>query len=259
MGANCQKKVDSDRRFISTLSWPYTSFFYELFGHMLSATTRRITVFDTTSVTVASLLPRSFLYHCEATISIFLLLLSLRLESHVVHYLKHLKYILLSSKFANLIVLVIIHGMGNQQASTMHEPQHSTDSRLMAPSTYATSQQLQGKSLIKRSRSIRSKDGGVVVDTSRFLPKGLHGGHGGLHMPTKPYADGYVSPDWGWYINTTPPTPEMYHSSSKVYLKKPSTYPAPPATTRRGPSALDSPAFSKGGKGGATHWPSVPI
>ena len=40
----------------------------------------------------------------------------------------------------------------------------------------------------------------------------------GLMMPTRPYGgvepvgNGVDSPQWGWYINTTPPTPEMYHS-----------------------------------------------
>ena len=45
---------------------------------------------------------------------------------------------------------------------------------------------------------------------------------GGLIKPTRPYGgnpnaahhhgSGVESPQWGWYINTTPPTPEMYHT-----------------------------------------------
>jgi len=53
----------------------------------------------------------------------------------------------------------------------------------------------------------------------RHLPKGLDRAHDGIAIPTRPCnshtsttSEGEASPQWGWYINTTPPTPEMYHS-----------------------------------------------
>lgn len=56
-------------------------------------------------------------------------------------------------------------------------------------------------------------------------------GNNGLIVPTRPYGSHHhqsnkctenqsttngseMSPQWGWYINTTPPTPELYHSRS---------------------------------------------
>jgi len=55
----------------------------------------------------------------------------------------------------------------------------------------------------------------------RYLPKGLDRAHNGIIMPTRPYGSnsattsgGEASPQWGWYINMTPPTPEMYQCRS---------------------------------------------
>jgi hypothetical protein len=49
----------------------------------------------------------------------------------------------------------------------------------------------------------------------RYIPKI---GGAAINMPSFSHSGGsspgYVSPEWGWYINTTPPTPEMYHSQS---------------------------------------------
>lgn len=148
--------------------------------------------------------------------------------------------------------------MGNHQTSTLHDTQHSSNTRLVTASSIIPTLPMPVKAAIKRTSNPRN-DSAMTTDTSRFLPNGLQGGHGGLLIPTKPYGDGYVSPDWGWYINTTPPTPEIYHASSKQYLKKPTSYSTQQEVTRRGPSALDSPAFSKGHKGGTAHWPGVPI
>jgi hypothetical protein len=54
----------------------------------------------------------------------------------------------------------------------------------------------------------------------------------GLNMPSRPYGYGggpssqantaisnagsEMSPQWGWYINTTPPSSEMYHGGSRL-------------------------------------------
>ncbi|KAL3912480.1 MAG: hypothetical protein SGILL_006866 [Bacillariaceae sp.] len=52
-------------------------------------------------------------------------------------------------------------------------------------------------------------------DPKRYIPKM---GGASINMPSFSHgggaSPGYVSPEWGWYINTTPPTPEMYHSQS---------------------------------------------
>jgi len=117
------------------------------------------------------------------------------------------------------------------------------------------------KSAMKRSRSIRTNASTTIdKDVSRCIPKGLHGGHGGLLIPTKPHDSGKlyshdsgpkpaVSPEWGWYINTTPPTPEMYQPKP---VKKISY-------TGARPSPLTNPAFSNGPGKGAMGWPSIPL
>jgi hypothetical protein len=118
------------------------------------------------------------------------------------------------------------------------------------------------KSAMRRSSSV-SEDVSQG-NTKRYLPKGLGGDHSGLVMPTKPGdiaagapthgPGGYHSPEWGWYINTTPPTPEMYHSHyastrGKMPTSQPNTvFPA------SGP-----PAFSAQKTAGMQHWPSVPL
>mmetsp|Transcript_16975 Transcript_16975/g.28827 ORF Transcript_16975/g.28827 Transcript_16975/m.28827 type:complete len:285 (-) Transcript_16975:1497-2351(-) len=121
------------------------------------------------------------------------------------------------------------------------------------------------KSAMKRSRSIRTSACSSVNDSdvSRCIPKGLDSGHGGLVMPTKPYGHDvntrhaehrgtdHVSPEWGWYISTTPPTPEMYHKQSKP-VKKISYQGSKPST-------LTNPAFSNGAGKGAMGWPSIPL
>ncbi|KAG7346791.1 hypothetical protein IV203_005860 [Nitzschia inconspicua] len=63
-------------------------------------------------------------------------------------------------------------------------------------------------------------------NSKRFIPKmkgagmimpSLSGGNAG---GSPALSNGYVSPEWGWYINTTPPTPEMYHNSSSFSASK---------------------------------------
>ena len=148
--------------------------------------------------------------------------------------------------------------MGNQQTSATHEPQHNVTSSLVAVQPI--------KSSVKRSRSMRKVNGSLSMPAGndpslRFIPKGLSAGHGGIIYPTHPNAQskttpGYVSPDgWGWYITTTPPTPDMYHHSSK-HTKKNTIH--NPATSRR-PTALTNPAFKTGSQKTAVGWPSVPL
>lgn len=148
-------------------------------------------------------------------------------------------------------------GMGNQQTSVTHEPQHT------ATSSFPAVQPI--KSAVKRSRSMRTVNGSLNVNGNdpslRFLPKGLSAGHGGIIYPTHPNAQskptaGYVSPEgWGWYITTTPPTPDMYYHSSKLPKKSVAQNTAAP----RRPTTLTNPAFKTGGNKTAVGWPSVPL
>jgi hypothetical protein len=64
-------------------------------------------------------------------------------------------------------------------------------------------------------------------ETTRYLPKGINRSNNGNVMPPRPYGSGgpstvggIESPQWGWYINTTPPTPDRYHSGSRSLHKK---------------------------------------
>ena len=61
---------------------------------------------------------------------------------------------------------------------------------------------------------------------TRYLPRGLDKAHNGIIVPRRPYGvdqnyapsmephqsdvDG-PSPQWGWFMRTTPPTPPMFH------------------------------------------------
>lgn len=91
------------------------------------------------------------------------------------------------------------------------------------------------KSAMRKSRSIREvsdrlvqNDGNnsINMGRSRYIPNmNPRIAGNGFILPTRPYGghssvDGKapgpnsadMSPQWGWYINTTPPTPELYHS-----------------------------------------------
>jgi len=119
--------------------------------------------------------------------------------------------------------------MGNEQSASHHHGSSpyasATTSRTQKPT----------KSAIRSSRSVRQEPDELPScqeststtlsssSSSRYIPN-MKGN--GLILPTKPYgksqsADNQVagntngsemSPQWGWYINTTPPTPELYHS-----------------------------------------------
>jgi hypothetical protein len=115
------------------------------------------------------------------------------------------------SYLANILLLISLSlTMGNAQ-SVRHDPSpyHSA---------VATSAPKHIKPAIRRSTSVRSEaDGmGPAQDKTRYIPKMNQ-----TENPTRPYiansvaTGGIESPQWGWYINTTPPTPDMYHSHTK--------------------------------------------
>jgi len=95
--------------------------------------------------------------------------------------------------------------MGNQQSL-----RHHANTRDGGPADRST---------VKRSRSIRSHlENNTRPPEKSFLPKGIEQQHHGIVMPSRPYgadasnSGGVDSPLWGWYVRTTPPTPEMYYS-----------------------------------------------
>lgn len=146
--------------------------------------------------------------------------------------------------------------MGNQQSTTLFEPR-----KLPNSSTAANAKPII-KSAMRRSSSV-SEDVSQG-NSKRYLPKGLGGDHRGLVMPTKPGdippgapthgPGGYHSPEWGWYINTTPPTPEMFHSQYSSTRGK--TLASQPNTVL---PASGPPAFTTQNTAGMQHWPSVPL
>lgn len=162
-------------------------------------------------------------------------------------------------------ILFSIVIMGNEQSTRAFEPK-----KVSTISSNADAKPI--KSAMRRTSSV-SEDASSLESNNgkRYLPKGLGGGHSGLVMPTKPGdmaaggpagGVGYHSPEWGWYINTTPPTPEMYHSqysstrgklpSSKDGVQAPGQSCGVPMT---GPPA----AFTAPAKTAAMGWPSVPL
>jgi len=137
--------------------------------------------------------------------------------------------------------------MGNEQIASHHH--HDP----YASSTVITSRKLKPtKSVIKQSRSSEggsssscqepstntvplsssaAASASSSISSSRYIPNmNPRKGNNGLIVPTRPYGSHHhqskctenqsntngseMSPQWGWYINTTPPTPELYHSRS---------------------------------------------
>eukprot|EP00978_Attheya_sp_CCMP212_P020972 scaffold60718_cov59-Attheya_sp.AAC.4 len=159
------------------------------------------------------------------------------------------------------------------------------------------------KSAIRRSCSFES--GGTSASkksgtkelhaTSSCIPSGMHRQNGGLIMPTRPGGvpgvqyNGKVSPQWGWYISTTPPSPEKFYARPGKKAKKVMQQPinelspladesqnimhisemkvkdsgAPLKEISQRNAVQHPPVFKKGMKGlsdnGIMGWPSVPL
>jgi hypothetical protein len=127
-----------------------------------------------------------------------------------------------------------------------------------------------------RSRSVHASANGLEStqdEGPRYLPKGLNRSHNGVIMPTRPSgaggtsaAGGIESPQWGWYINinTTPPTPDMYHSGSRALQKKQdssakaSESPSSAAATSHQPNRIFQDLQEKR-QGAYMGWSSVPL
>ena len=114
----------------------------------------------------------------------------------------------------------------------------------------------------------------------QFIPSGITGSGGGIIMPSGGgfkatpggNGNGYVSPQWGWYISTTPPTPEKYSDSNLVrksikekknnFDHQYATIDEESVTPPKSHAHPNIPVFTKGLKGtGRTHmeWPSIPL
>ena len=151
-------------------------------------------------------------------------------------------------------------------------------------SSVTTNSQRPMKSSMRKPRAIRNEshkvfnqDRNAADGTSRYIPNMNPRTTGnGLIMPTRPFGrqismdkkilgsnGSEMSPQWGWYINTTPPTPEMYHSRSSPNILPPSVAPAKHQLVRTAPSRpnevfqnLQNSTKSNRGMGG---WTSIPI
>jgi hypothetical protein len=116
--------------------------------------------------------------------------------------------------------------MGNEQSVGALEP-------LSSCSHSGAVQPKPVKSAFRQSRSVRSdaavsNNHGTSQDVNasgrpRYLPKMSvrNEKNGGIIMPTRPFGDnpagnGVESPQWGWYTNITPPTPDYSHPSSRI-------------------------------------------
>ena len=175
--------------------------------------------------------------------------------------------------------------MGNDQSVRHEPPSRVTDSPIAMTKPI--------KSAMTRSTSIRSHSlvGGSAAGPEeserkiRYLPSGLDKAHhGSLRMPTRPDshgssvgapgagAGGIESPQWGWYINTTPPTPEMFHSRSSLNKHSGGSDQSSTTSTTSGTSSsydASNPATRgpnrvfQGLKAGSNRppvgWPSVPL
>jgi hypothetical protein len=114
--------------------------------------------------------------------------------------------------------------MGNEQ-SLLHEPPATP----LASTTMGPPVSKPVRSALRRSKSVQSENTNMLdnnsKDRTRYIPQ-MNQSKNGLIMPTRPYSsdpsgNGVESPQWGWYTNLTPPSPEMYQSHpSKTSSKK---------------------------------------
>lgn len=157
--------------------------------------------------------------------------------------------------------------MGNEQSSTIHEP--------LPPSEQPA------RPALVRSRSIRSDANALVKSQqleNKYLPRPnkTHVKHHSMPFPSahnpEPYSSGtnggYDSPQWGWYINTTPPSPEMFYSARSMKASRKTTDSTSETSETSRESALSTgnsmpnPVFQclqDKHKATPTGWPSVPL
>jgi hypothetical protein len=138
----------------------------------------------------------------------------------------------------------------------------------------------QDEHALTRTNSVTANASGLEstqAETSRYLPKLMNRSKNDAITPSRPQgsggpstAGGIESPQWGWYINTTPPTPDMYHSGSKSLHKKQdssanasqasagTTAFGSPTTTSHQPNRIFQEMQDKR-QGASMGWASVPL
>jgi hypothetical protein len=142
--------------------------------------------------------------------------------------------------FCMLFLLVAI--MGNEQ-SMLHEPP-TTTSLVSTTRGSAVVKPKPVRSALRRSKSVHSENSTMLdnnnnsKDRTRYIPK-MNQNKNGLIMPTRPYGsdpsgNGVESPQWGWYTNLTPPSPEMYQRHPSKTSKKENASNVPP-NLKKGP------------------------
>lgn len=151
--------------------------------------------------------------------------------------------------------------MGNEQ-STMDQSSPATP---LSPAAKPI------RSALKRST--RSTGGLTESVPTRYVPK-MTRNEKGLIMPTRPYGgdpagNGVDSPQWGWYTNITPPTPEMYQSYVSGKALKGSDFTGARSSLTQGGQTNQSGAAKpqhnqvfqnlRASQGPTMGWPSVPI
>ena len=134
------------------------------------------------------------------------------------------------------------------------------------------------RSVLRRSKSVQSENSNMLDNSSkdtsrtRYIPQMKPPNKNGLIMPTRHTSDlsgnGVESPQWGWYTNLTPPSPEMYqsHPATKNSLKKENASNVP-HNLQKGPHQSCVPAEAKPNQvfqnlqnqNAPTGWTSVPI
>ena len=160
---------------------------------------------------------------------------------------------------SHLIASLIVCKMGNEQSS-IHEPKlHEQPAR---------------PALI-RSRSIRADANNLTKPAANpYRPKPILKHHSMPYPQTvEPFSsgtNGYESPQWGWYINTTPPSPEMFYSSRNNKIRKGTGSTSDTSEMSRdsvlsnasGNNAYPNPVFQclqDKHKARPAGWPSVPL
>ena len=164
--------------------------------------------------------------------------------------------------------------MGNEQ-SMLHEPPTAPSASTNGSSVVNAKPV---RSVLRRSKSVQSENSNMLDNSSkdtsrtRYIPQMKPPNKNGLIMPTRHTSDlsgnGVESPQWGWYTNLTPPSPEMYqsHPATKNSLKKENASNIP-HNLQKGPHQSCVPAEAKPNQvfqnlqnqNAPTGWTSVPI
>lgn len=113
----------------------------------------------------------------------------------------------------------------SQSQSTLHEPT-SNDASLPVKSAMRRSRSTNANRNLLHIHNADSSDSATLATSatssstdhrSSCCSETSIASNGGSYANTggcgKKGSNGYISPQWGWYVSTTPPTPEMYHNN----------------------------------------------